>query len=479
MTSPVEQPEITHVISVWSGVAYASADLIRSIRYDRWMRLRRENAIAIRAGRPRLICQICHVPVRFAFSTQKRAFFRHVSEDGNCPAITRSGRTQADYREMIYRGQQESRLHRETKKLVAECLGLDTEFRDVLTESTWKAGDGLSLRRPDVRAVGPGGLRFAFEAQLTTTFLDVVADRSAFYAAEGGLLVWILRRFDPSYRRATEDDIFFPNNSNALVVDNATAAASRAAGYFIVRVHHRTISPGGEYGWADALVPFANLTFDVPGQRVFLYDFERIERETLAALRRRKEVAAETARRAAEQAAEAERAARSAGLRHKVLSFFEDEERITQEGWDDLRGALFREGIPTPNAASNCWGIARIINAFSSAERGRIVGYNLKNLVAVANYLHANQRGAVRAFLALIDVHGHRAAFHGAGDQAKWRAKEARLISDARNGVAEVRLPQDLRKLVFFLFPILIETRQSSAPEVHDSGGSGVRSGIA
>ncbi len=344
MTSPVERPEITHVISVRSGVAYASADLIRSIRYDRWMRLRRENAIAIRAGRPKLICQICHVPVRFAFSTQKRAFFRHVSEDGSCPAVTRSGRTQADYREMVYRGQQESRLHRETKQLVAECLRLDPEFRDVLIEATWRAGDAPSLRRPDVRAVGPGGLRFAFEAQLTTTFLDVVVDRSAFYAAERGLLVRILRRFHPSYRRATEDDIFFPNNSNAIVVDSATAAASRAAGRFMVRVHHRTISPEGEYGWADALVPFASLTFDVPGQRVFAYDFERIERETLAALRRRQEEVAEAARRAAEQAAAAERATRRESLRRKVLAFFEDEEGITQESWDDLRAALLREG---------------------------------------------------------------------------------------------------------------------------------------
>ena len=35
----------------------------------------------------------------------------------------------------------------------------------------------------------------------------------------GRCLIWVLPRFDPTYRRLTEDDILFTNNHNVLVVN--------------------------------------------------------------------------------------------------------------------------------------------------------------------------------------------------------------------------------------------------------------------
>ncbi|HQR91416.1 MAG TPA: hypothetical protein PLH31_19515, partial [Caulobacter sp.] len=57
------------------------------------------------------------------------------------------------------------------------------------------------------------------EAQLTTTFLDVVIGRKTFYRAEGGLLVWVLPHFDPAYRQLTVDDLLFNNNADVLILD--------------------------------------------------------------------------------------------------------------------------------------------------------------------------------------------------------------------------------------------------------------------
>ncbi len=91
------------------------------------------------------------------------------------------------------------------------------------------SADGSQRRRPDISATWRGGLRVVFEAQLKTTFLDVVVRRRVFYRDQGALLVWILRSFDPFDRRLTVDDLLFKNNSN-IFVDQLTIFSSKASG---------------------------------------------------------------------------------------------------------------------------------------------------------------------------------------------------------------------------------------------------------
>lgn len=136
-------------------------------------------------------------------------------------------------------------------------------------EATWRASKGLpGLRRPDVSA-RYGELRTAFEVQLSTTFLDVVLGRKRFYREEGAALVWILRSFDSSYRRMTTDDILFGDNSNILVVDDVTVAASIAATQLVVRVWHWQPRIEDERiidAWVERLVPWNELLIDVDRQ---------------------------------------------------------------------------------------------------------------------------------------------------------------------------------------------------------------------
>ena len=57
-----------------------------------------------------------------------------------------------------------------------------------------------------------------FEIQLSTTYVNVIAERRDFYLNEGGMLLWIFYNFDAGERRLTQDDVFFNNNRNAFVV---------------------------------------------------------------------------------------------------------------------------------------------------------------------------------------------------------------------------------------------------------------------
>jgi hypothetical protein len=132
------------------------------------------------AGKPRLVCSICHTPVYIVASTCKAFFFRHRSENGSCPAVTRSFETQDEIRARQYAGVQESEAHRRLKRLLLRSISADQAFSELAEEKTWRATTGIAaLRRPDV-SCSFGELRLAFEAQLSTTFLSVVIGRRTF-----------------------------------------------------------------------------------------------------------------------------------------------------------------------------------------------------------------------------------------------------------------------------------------------------------
>jgi hypothetical protein len=379
--TPVEAPAITQVLSLRTGRLFDAQDLIGRQRYDRLIGgFRDVLSDAIRMGRPRLVCSVCQVPVRLVASPQKRFFFRHLIEDGSCPAVTKSA-SESEIRAMKYNGQRESVAHQETKAWIADSLSADASFSAIDVERTWNSRQGFQRRRPDVQAVRDG-LRLAFEAQLSTTFLDVVRDRRAFYLQEGALLVWVLRHFTPDNRRLTEDDILFTNNSNVLVVDAETVYLSKQSGRFQIRCHYR--EPFIEKGrrreqWRQRIVPFDALTLDQARQRVFLFDFEEEEWRVSEQLK---------------QAA----AQRDDDLRREILGYwlsghirrgFVDED---QAAWRETVARAAAQGVILPELIETPFRAA--VSALLSAKVGEPVGSGFKKLVEVAN-LVANQYPAL------------------------------------------------------------------------------------
>ena len=155
----------------------------------------------------------------------------------------------------------ESEAHKRIKHLIERSLRADSVFETeaIIQEKRWNSThDPKTWRTPGVQAVSPEG-RFAFEAQLSTTFLDVVVSRRMFYRDEGAHLIWVLASFSEDYRRMTTDDLLFSNNSNVFVVDDETVRVSEETKRFHLRCHYRV--PFCDVGsisdkWQEAIVPF-------------------------------------------------------------------------------------------------------------------------------------------------------------------------------------------------------------------------------
>lgn len=418
----VVNPEIKEVRSIRSGLILTAHHYIASQRYDRIIRVRNLIRHAITAGKPRVVCAICGVPVYLVSSTSKAFFFRHTLEDGSCPAQTRGAWSYDQIKAMKYHGAQESDAHRRMKVLLERSLRADPRASDIHQEKTWRAaGRPTSYRRPDVQALYDG-VRLAFEAQLSTTFLDVVVGRRAFYRGDGALLIWVLPRFDPSYRRLTEDDILFTNNSNVLVVNEETAKLSEATSRCTFHCYFREPYLEGEAvseRWSGRLVTLDELSFDLPDQRAFAFDFDR----EYARLRR------EVVERRARQAEQ---------LRDDFFAFWMrnggwnncDPDRDDQ--WVALRERFSQFGIEVPKHYMT-GEFRAIISGLMSAKLGRPVGFQFRKLVEVAHNLAERHRGVLHAFGWALKVYDTRKIIEPEDVSGRWKRKEAR-IRDAMTG---------------------------------------------
>ncbi|HXE06099.1 MAG TPA: DUF6035 family protein, partial [Bryobacteraceae bacterium] len=313
--------------------------------------------------------------------TEKHFFFRHIVEDGSCPAQTRSGLTEEDIRARKYHGQRESDAHLRIKALIERSLCADPTFHTILQEKVWRAArNPQSRRQPDVQASSTAG-RFAFEAQLSTTFLDVVVGRRMFYCNEGALLVWVLAQFTPDYRRLTTDDLLFSNNSNVFVVDDETTRLSEATCLFHLRCfHRRPIRDQDRISdeWDERIVRFDELTCDSAGQRIFYFDYEG----SAGALRN--EIKCDREKRKWHENEE---------LREAVYAFWQDmgphfdHRPESFARWNALRSRLHAQGMAMPDVPDGDSNVRALLNALFSAKMGRPVGWGFKNLIEVAHHL--------------------------------------------------------------------------------------------
>ncbi|MGN6821056.1 MAG: DUF6035 family protein [Sphingomonas sp.] len=425
--TPVEDPVIPEARSLRSGRILNAKRLISAFPYDAAIRLRECLKLAAFAGRPRLACPVCGVTLFLASSMHKNFYLRHRSEDGSCPAVTRTGLSEADIRAMKYRGAQESGAHIRIKELLVRSLEADPRFRDVVVEKTWHASEGTrGLRRPDV-AARIDDLRLAFEVQLSTTFLDVVLGRKIFYKEQGAALVWILPGFDPNYRRMTTDDILFGNNSNVLVVDEATVAASVAADRFILRVWHRQPRIEGDRvvdDWIERLVGWDELKIDVDRQTICALDFEASEAACYADLRETRErqrIEAETAHREAIARIEEE-------LRGEVFEWaLTAPEKINpvehESRWKALNYALVPFYYHLEDPLPHVLVPMRMVWVIETARTGVPVGFGYRNVLEVAHHLLHQHPELIIGFGYLLRAYGNFHLLEELDKTGKWKRK--------------------------------------------------------
>ena len=183
----LDKPEVKEVMDTETG-RHLPVSVVMGTDYEKLMQLRMAVRTQMRKSDPLYRCSLCGVAVHICRAKDKpKFFFRHQHEDGSCPAQTKGELSQDEINARKYNGAKESRLHRRMKDWLCQCLAVDGRFEDIAQEPTWKGPLTGSRRRPDVRAVY-NGLPIAFEIQLSTTHLDVIAARRDFYMQEGGLL---------------------------------------------------------------------------------------------------------------------------------------------------------------------------------------------------------------------------------------------------------------------------------------------------
>jgi len=432
----VTKPEIPAVVRIDTWAELPVTEVIGS-DYAAVIQLRMTVRAAIARGEPIYACPRCSVPVYLVSREDTRRFyFKHLHEDGNCPAVTRGGLSEKEINAQKYNAAKESPDHLRMKELIEESIKCDSRFAAPLVEKTWKGADG-SWRRPDVQAQF-GQQRIAFEVQLSTTFIRVIAERREFYLREGGMLVWLFKHFTEHDTRLTQDDVFYNNNRNAFLASEETLAASRATGRLhleccwsaptrqnneIVLTQHRKI------------VSIDELTLDVERQRIFYFDFDQ-------------EMAKASV---TSQQASAER------LRRDFEAFWlskpasNTQETLSQ--WYAFRRRFSEHGIQLSQYLGGD-GTESLLNNLYSAKHGKVVGRSFKKFIEVAHRVAGGYKEHLWAFGLLLAAH-NRVEQIWAEDKnsGKWEKKRSIYHPRIKAGDDAYRPDPRFNQLIGFLFP--------------------------
>ena len=426
----VEAPEIEEVLDTVTGEHLPVAAVIGG-DYERAIQLRLQLRTAIKADNVRYRCSLCKTPVYLVSRCDtRRFFFRHTLEDGRCTARTRGQLSQAEIDARKYNGAKESEAHLRMKAWVEQSLKTDPRFSNVRVEATWKGQLTGERRKPDVRAV-LGSHEIAFEIQLSTTHLNVIAERRLFYLQEGALLFWIFKTFDADSRRLTHDDVFFNNNQNAFVVNTDTVELSLERGAFHLEcIWSAPEAEGASPELERQVVSFHDLTLDFEDQRAFYYDYggERIKR-----LHRTDN-----------------------SLRDAFESFWSSYAGTYQDDtaiWDALRMKLRARGLDVPWLARDL--PAPLLNALYSAKQGRPVGWHFHGLIEVAHRVATGYKQHLLKFRQALAAFDRGSQLEREDKSGKWRKRVKDYKGAIRSGSREYEQDSSHDALVAFLFPEL------------------------
>jgi len=429
----VDYPEIDEVLDLETGAIPPAWEVVGE-DYEKALQLRMALRQGIAAGKPLLACPLCTVPVHLVSLAQERRFyFRHETEDGRCPAKTKGHLSEERILAMKYDGARESAAHLRMKEIIAESLRCDPDFSDVKIEPIWKGAEANGRRRPDVRAVWRGTLPVAFEVQLSTTFLRVIAERREFYLREGGLLLWVFKKFDMGNARLTQDDIFYNNNRNAFIAGEDTLEASKEAGAFILDcVWSEPSTDEGRLRWSQRTgrAAFRDLSVEQEKQRVFLFDADAAKARCLAD-------------------------ATDGSLREDFRRFWLGFSASYDESqWHSLQARFAERGVSLPRYPSGSPGPMALLDTLYTAREGRPVGWRYENIVKVAHHVFDKHKGHLWAFKLMLAAHGRGPQIVAEDTTKNWRRTKVKAYLAAwASGAPEFAPDRTYDDLVAFLFP--------------------------
>jgi hypothetical protein len=419
LTLAVQAPQIVDLMEAETGRFVNALDIIGSDR-DALLRQYKSIRIAHALGRDTYLCAACSVPVYMVSAPDREHFFfRHYSEDGNCPWITRGQLSEDQINALRYQGQRESARHIRIKEFVAESLRGDLFFSEPVIEGAWKGKSGKEYRRPDVRARYRNNLDIAFEVQLSTTFARVMAEREVFYKTEGGLLLWIFGEFDLNDTRLMMEVIFANNNRNAFVVNEATRDASVRDGVLTFEcVWAEPAISNGSIVWTPKrrLARFDELTIDMARQRAYLVDTDQLE---------------SAFRRLLEGPTLAEQFTRLWLDFDGVDPTSQTTPHQMQARWQNLANSFRAGGVSLPWRGDTKF--RTLVRALLMARTGMIVGWGYRDMWPAAHLMFDANKELLWIFLEAMRRNGRLATIEAQDKSGSW----AKKMVAYRNGVAD------------------------------------------
>lgn len=296
----------------------------------------------------------------------------------------------------------------ETGEIHRSADFLKRELRDV-NRLRGEQEDLLRMGKPRFRCSYCG---IAFEVQLSSTYVNVMRERRAFYLKEGGLLFWVLPRIREEERRQFQDDVLYPNNCNIFAIDDETVALTAGNGELTLRCGYlEPIRDGWELKerWRESLVRFSELTLDVPSQRVFYFDYDRVR-------------------------AGIENDLRTINGRC-ILERFEELLHAKAHLQPDIRDQWSRLKHELPKDFK--WpidlyggGFFTALDVYLSARAGKPVGWNFASLMQTAHRALDKRPDFLPFVEASFRQFGRTWMFDDRRYQEKWKAKRAKVMAE-------------------------------------------------
>lgn len=232
------------------------------------------------------ICGFCKHRLRICGGQgdkKQTLHFRHYKGDNKgCIYEDEKGLTKEEVLRIKYNGAKESKTHEDYKNFIAERLLAMTNPKlsedKVLVEKIYRDKSvPREWRKPDVLAKFPNKT-IAFELQLSTTFLSVIAAREAFYQKQQIFILWIFDSFSSESEEQlfAQKDILVSNVYNVFVLDKEAIERSIQENTIYLKCYYVDfyIKNGKivDDKMISQFVSFSDLTFRDKDYKVFYID---------------------------------------------------------------------------------------------------------------------------------------------------------------------------------------------------------------
>jgi len=255
----VENPTLPYILRTRDTKLVSVHKVLDVMRYSRMVKWRAGINLRKSSDKPGYVCPKCKTPVYLLLSVDHRVYFKHMPTKKSCPLKEKGELSRAGIRELIYAVRTESLRHRRLKQYILDSLQHDQNFENTVSEkvivsqkpnSTW--------RRPDIKT-SYQNIAIAIEAQVSSTFLDVLQARKKFYADEKMCLLWVMDEFISSSRRVSQDDMIVQHKGTAFVVDSETLEISNKRKKFFVKMYrHSSLTQS----WTEKIIAFSELELE-------------------------------------------------------------------------------------------------------------------------------------------------------------------------------------------------------------------------